>query len=132
MADKDDEQRWDEAVGRLTEMTERGEIQWKEQRLSLRPMMDAFVGPQFVTEFDSRRIAVYEYSFPAENSDYGRYIDSRVVVEFVDEGGERVWVWPVSSGNRWELLEAVRFQVSQADGFLDALLRRAPSGPATV
>lgn len=120
-----DTNRWDDAVEKLIRLTESGELQWRMCNLPLRPLIQAFVGPQYVTDVESRRVAIYEYSFPTDSDEFGRYMDSSSRVEFVDSQGEVVWVWPVSRAGKYVLLQAVRYQSMSADKFLADFLSNA-------
>ncbi|HTN00858.1 MAG TPA: hypothetical protein VL132_03225 [Planctomycetaceae bacterium] len=121
MVDPADDQSWDIAVDKLIRLTEVGQLKWHEVRLPLRPLMQDFVGPQYVAEVEGKHIAVYEYSFPSESDEYGKVTSSMIRIEFVTSAGEPVWVWPVSKGRR-QLLDAVRRQGTDANQFLEAFL----------
>lgn len=121
MVDPTDDQSWDFAVEKLIRLTEGGQLQWHEAKLPLRPLMQDFVGPQYMAEVEGRHIAVYEYAFPTESDEYGKFTSSMIRIEFVTPAGDPVWVWPVSKGRR-QLLDAVRKQGTEANQFLEAFL----------
>ena len=115
---------WDKAVEKLIRLTEGGQLAWTECRLPLRPLMQEYVGAQYVAEVEGRRVAVYEYAFPTESDDFGKYMDRSIGIEFIDQEGKPVWTWPVSQG-RAQLLDAIRYQSVKGDSFLGSFLEEA-------
>ena len=122
----DDEVQWNKAAEKLIELTRSGQVRWMPEQLQLRPGMKDFVGPQYAAEFMNRKIAVYEYEFTLTHQFQFGHIGggklSRVMIEFVDESTERIWVWPTSVEVRERLLEAIQYQVANPTEFLEALL----------
>lgn len=122
MIDQNDDQGWERTVDKLIDLTERGELKWRTVNLPLRPLMRAFVGPQYVADVEGWLIAVYEYLYPSSGRDFSRpYSESGIRVEFITAAGDPLWVWPAGSG-RNELLDVVRKQGTDADQFLEAFL----------
>lgn len=117
--------RWEEAVAKLVRMTESGQISWQPTyKLHERRGHGAeIVGPAYVADVQGKRVAVYEFGYDEDESSDSSSADwdSGVAMEFVDENFETEWVWP-ASGERWALLEAIRYRASGADRFLDAFL----------
>ena len=124
---------WEEATTKLIELTEQGVIHWSidarlpERRNETfeRTGRDVRVeGPVHVAEVNGKRLAVYEIRTLDLDED-GRVrgcLGTNVVIEFINPDLETEWSWP-SPMNRYELLESIRFQQSNAKGFLMELLK---------
>jgi len=120
---KEEQNRWDKVVDRLIEQTQQNQIQWETVELPLRPRMQSFVGPQYATNIETRRVAVYEKAYPVEDV-YGNAlcVDSSIMVEFIDENNEVIWVWPITEFSRSELLTTIRDAWAEDKTFLNAVL----------
>jgi hypothetical protein len=120
MADK-----WDDATRKLIELTKSGQLDWEpdDEIPERRKASSPTVGPAYVTELNGKRIAVYEARTVVWDDDGTMipYTGTHVVVEFVDEHGNSEWRWPSAKG-KYELLELIRYQCSDAENFLAKLL----------
>jgi len=120
---KSDEQRWEQAVDRLVRLTESGRLDWQAITLPTRPLMARFIGAQFVAEVAGRRVAVYEKAYSIDHGEFGIAMDSQVMIEFIDDHGDSLWVWPVEGFKRSELLDAIRDRKVDGERFLEDLRR---------
>jgi hypothetical protein len=55
------------------------------------------------------------------------YGDRGVTIEFIDQEGHSDFIWPTPD-NRFELLEAIRQQETDVDGFLEKYLEHKVAG----
>ncbi len=108
---------WKAAVERLLAMTQAHELRWKTSDLQ----REDAIGAVYEAEVHGRRVAVWEFSY-RHYTDEDNWIPSQdVAIEFVDELGRCQWRWPETSG-QGRLLDAVQYQVSNANEFLKQLL----------
>ena len=116
---------WEEATRKLIRLTEAGELNWaNDHALADRRQDDMpVVGPAYTAEASGKRISVFEVRnlHWDEDGHLLPWTGTNVVIEFVDENGETEWVWPSPKG-RYELLEAIRYQQSNAGTFLESFL----------
>lgn len=134
-----DVSQWEAARQRLTELTRSGQIEWSSHYdLSYEQEFDddRIVGPIYVAQYANKMIAVYEYQTKVFTDEDRWNWESGVSVEFVEfdidgvtheQRLRRQWRWPETPGSR-TLLEAIRYQSSQADDFLSQILAESPAG----
>jgi hypothetical protein len=114
------EKQWTDAARRLLDMTKDGAIAWKDHNGASRPEA---IGPVHTTEALNRVIAVYEFEYPHYDPDTDTSAPTRdVAIEFVTSNGELEYRWPKTAFH-WALLDAVRFNVSNVQNFLDEFLK---------
>ena len=123
---------WESAVKKLTALTREGKLKWTPtyELSERRRSQYRLVGPAYIGDTNNKRIAVLEYEFARFDLDGNEYPDTGISIEFIDPRWETEWVWP-ASGGRFELLEAIRFQTSQADKFLENFLHEPASAGST-
>jgi hypothetical protein len=116
---------WDAATDRVIELTESGEIRWQPlQRIpsaSQHGNSSELIPPAFVAVVQEKRLAVYEYRFQFYTDADEWHWETEVAIVFVNEDDHIEWEWP-SPRRRRALLEAIRYQHSGAESFLDKLL----------
>ena len=112
------------AVDKLIQMTRDDELHWLPSHDLCRRRSDTdFVGPAYLTDVDGKKVAIYEYRFQSFTDADEWHWDTGVTIEFVDQNYEPEWVWPSAKG-RFGLLDAVRYQTSAADDFLNRFLAK--------
>lgn len=112
-----DATRWDEAVVRLIELTNGGQLTWQRSNVG----RENTVGGVYLTEHNNKRIIVYEYRYRYyRDEDDWTWLED-VAIEFVDSDGNSEWRWPAVT-LRHELLDRVRYTISGAEDFLHGLL----------
>jgi hypothetical protein len=118
---------WELATKRLIELTEAGKLGWRAVHPSnlLRHAELQILPPAFVAETSGKRILVFEYKRDESEPLVG-LSDTGVVIEFVNELDEPQWQWPAPT-SRFELLDAIRYQFSDADLFLKSFLPQQAS-----
>lgn len=137
----DEKNKWIEATAKMIELTQNGKIKWVAEKpfRTLNTDESAIVGTVFHTTYKDKRIRIYERQFidirdarSLEPESYlnlnmrnlffspkkEKFINSEVVMEFVDEYHNKIWSFP-SVSTLIDLLSAVRFQVSGAKDFID-------------
>jgi hypothetical protein len=116
------------AVEKLIELTRNGELRWRpSHELCRRRSGTNFFGPAYIADVDGKQVAVFEYRFQNFTDVDEWHWDTGVTVEFVDQNYETEWVWPSPPG-RFALLDAVRYQASEADDFLNRFLAKPTAG----
>lgn len=117
--------KWDQAVKKLTELTESGQLKWRAvlELAGVRDKTVNIIGPIYRCERNGKRIVVYQaqaYKWVDQYEDMMPH-DPAVVIEFVNQFDQTEFTWPGPYG-RWQLLEAIQQQVSNVDEFLEDLL----------
>jgi hypothetical protein len=116
---------WDSATDKLIELTESGRIRWEpaHQMPSASDHGNAseLVGPAYVATVEEKRVAVYEYRYRLYTDADEWHWSTEIAVGFVDNNDQMEWEWP-SPRRRSALLDAIRYQQSGAEQFLDRLL----------
>jgi hypothetical protein len=115
---------WEKAVEKLLEQTNNGNIRWKAIDSLKR---DGIQGQAYVVSVAGRTIAVYEHQYKYYADEFAWEWKNTVAVEFVDENLELQWRWPAST-IRWSLIDAIRFQVSNASRFIEEFLGAKSEG----
>lgn len=107
-------------VSSLIDLTREGELQWKKEHppSSLTFDKDIKVDTVYLASYRGRRLRLYESNYRNFDPDIGFYWDNKVNLELVDESGTLEWQFPYSL-DFWELLEAVRYQTADVEGFLE-------------
>jgi hypothetical protein len=140
-----DQEKWIEALARLTRKTREGEIKWKS--IPAREMgfgNTLGVEKAFETTFKDQRIRAYRTDKALESWDYrerphgerphGERPRGELVIEFLDTTGRPVYRPPLLDGTK-DLFSAIEYQAAPASDlieyqtapaardFIDALLR---------
>jgi hypothetical protein len=115
---------WERATERLARLTVERRLEWEStyERMSRDDMR--VIEPVFMTTVNDRRVAVYEYQYQYFTDEDEWKWKNEVVVEFVhcvNGNWDLEYRWPQVAG-RLQLLEAIRYQVSNADKFLKEFL----------
>jgi hypothetical protein len=115
---------WDSAIEKLTELTEKGQLNWA--------LIDDFSGrrsdekpvlPAFRAEVQGRHVLVYEYEFKNYTDADEWEWDTGIAVEFVDGRNGLEYTW---QGNEWprrRLLETIRYRAANVGEFLEEFLK---------
>ena len=118
-----DQEKWIEALARLTRKTQEGEIKWK----SVPPTdIDASrsigVDKAFETTFKKQRIRAYHTDDSLVPWGFRGRSRDRFVIEFLDPAGEPVYRPPLLDGTK-DLFSAIESQTVPVRDFIEALLR---------
>lgn len=120
-----DQEKWVEALARLTRKTQEGEIKWQSipaSQMLIGPSTD--VDKAFETTFREQRIRAYHthrHQTLLHSILLGRPRDW-IVIEFLDTSGNPVYRPPVLDGAK-DLFFAIEHQAAPVGDFIDALLR---------
>src|SRR5436190_1140715 len=104
------EPNWDAAVGKLRQMTEDGTIEWVADS-RVEGVREEVVAPGYHAEVSGRNVIVYEYRHKTYIYEDRYEWENEVAIEFVSGTLQLQYAWP-EVGGRWQLLDAIRFQVS--------------------
>lgn len=116
---------WSQATKKLFELTESGTLRWEKMEAFTPP--ETFSTPERVrglvysAKTNGKTLVVYEEMYPHGPDGELPNEESRVVIEFVDDKWRTEWRWP-GTDYRWQLLDAIQFQVAAGSGFLESLL----------
>lgn len=115
-----EEERWERVVAKLAEETKSRAVVWNEvvrahdiERDTVLPMYFARVADKFI------RVYEYKYEWSADGDTF--FPASEVTIEFVDDQQRSLWRFP-KVDSRWKLLEAIRYQATKADDFVQRYL----------
>lgn len=115
--------KWDIAIRALAEKTRRNEIKWQ-TAAGIRNKRENVIGQAYITTYQQKVIAVYEYEYRYYTDADEYHMVSDVAIELVDNNGELLWRLP-EIPSRGDLLDAVRFQTVGAEDLLESLLSDA-------
>lgn len=113
---------WDAAARVLIKLTRNEGLTWKIEN-AIAKSRENVVGNIYTTNFESKKIAVYEYRFQYYVSEDEYLWRNDVAIEFIALSDTVEWQWPQVE-SRWELLEAIRYKNSRAEDFLKSLLSK--------
>ena len=116
-----DQEKWVEALARLTRKTLEGEIRW--QSVPAGPIARSGLGgidKAFETVFRDQRIRVFRESTPSPLGPLGR--GYQFVIEFLDSAGSPAYRPPLLDGSK-DLFSAIEYQSARVGDFIDALIR---------
>jgi hypothetical protein len=117
---------WEAAVAKMAAQTSANEILWNVDGNSVIRLGNTggrLIPPAYVAQIGGRSVRVLEYEYEMWFGEDGPAIPNRdVAIQFLSDTGEAAWEFPEVL-SRWKLLNAVRYQVSDAGGFLDSYLR---------
>lgn len=120
-----DGDKWDRALQKLITLTRDGSLTWSTDRFD-RNSRDEVQGEAiYAAVLQERHLIVYEYRFKNYTDEDTWTWDTEVAVEFVDAEGNLQWPWPALR-DRFQLLDAIRYQAAGAGEFLDGFLSEAP------
>lgn len=115
--------KWVRIVSKFNELTQEGQLSWT--RLDPPPGLrdsNTIVEAVYVSEVRLKeiyqRVRIYEGKYRTYDNDFGSYWANEVVLEFIDEEGRSEWQFPEIPGI-WDLLESVKYQVTDVDSFLE-------------
>jgi hypothetical protein len=112
-----------DAVGRLTNLTQSGELKWSLQSY---PYGDTgVIGPIYRAEHKGRMLRLRKCEVEVEESRSWRKRaqEVRYVLDFVDENNNSIWAFPASDAVE-HLYDAVGYQTAGVSEYLDDLLKR--------
>jgi hypothetical protein len=112
---------WEKAIDKLTRETVNGSIVWGTSIPFDRP--NQVIPPVYWANVCGHLIAVYEYLY-REYEDVENYSENKqMVIEFVTEKGLCLFRWSYFDYTKyWQLISAIRQQVSKANEFLNKFL----------
>jgi hypothetical protein len=117
---------WETAVEKMTAQTSANEVLWRVDGSSVVRLGHTggrLIPPAYVAQIGGRSVRVLEYEYEVWLDEDGPAIPNRdVAIQFLSSGGEAEWEFPEVL-SRWKLLNAVRYQISDAGGFLASYLR---------
>jgi hypothetical protein len=118
-----DENRWTEAVKKLAEQTENGQVAWQQGIYSptIRMNVNVIGDGIYSTAVNGRLLIAYEYTYRNYTNVDEWTDESEVAIEFVDAEGKLQYQWP-KVPFRLQLLDAIRYRVSGAHLFLDSFV----------
>ena len=111
---------WKRATERLARLTVESRLEWVPFYELKARGEEKITEPVFLTVND-RRVAVYEYRYRYFTDEEKWEWDNEVAIEFVNENLDLEYRWPQVAG-RLQLLDVIRYQVSNADKFLKEFL----------
>ena len=118
-----DSEKWADAIEKVTKMTDQGSLNWQQAGGIPMPNLvrDDVLGDIYVATVQGRWMAIYEYRDKSYLDDTNWHWEDAVAVEFIDNTGKLQWRWPFYPA-AWQLLDAVKRQVTGADDFLRQFL----------
>ncbi len=116
---------WSRAVDVLVQDTAASRVRWTPiTDFSDELREEVLRGVIYTTNVRCRNLFVYEYRYKTwMDEDTWRW-EEDVAIEFVDDDWRLQWQWPQSPRN-YSLLEAIRYQIANAESFLTGLLKDA-------
>lgn len=106
-----------EIVDKLIELTQHGELLWDYERPnSYMLAQDSKVDTVYLTQYLGRNIRIYRRDFKYYLDESQYTWDWEVIVEFVNDQGERMGRFP-QSPNSIELIQAIQYQNPQIKDF---------------
>ena len=106
-----------EIIDKFVELTQHGKIQWAESiPRSYMISQDSKVDIVYITNHLGRNISVYKRDYKYYLDDVQYTWDKEVVIEFINESGERIGQFPTTP-NAFELLHAIQYQNPQIKNF---------------
>jgi hypothetical protein len=108
-----------DAVAKLTELTQNGQLQWAVDEFFEAP---GAASPAYTVEYKGRRLRLQKRQSKEESPfDFGRsVVIDQHVLEFVGSSGSRLWVFPETDAIK-DLFTAVQYQTAGVKGFLSDL-----------
>lgn len=102
------------------ERTSQGTLTWQEIS-DTKLFRENVVGAIYSGVVLGRALFVYECRYKDYTDEDHYELVPDIAIEFVDEKGALQWAWP-KTPYRFQLLDAIRYQVSGADEFLKGFL----------
>lgn len=114
-----------EAVTRMIELTQQGKLEWTTESPVRTRNVENNISPVFYTNYKDRLLRLYKVKIEVGRSGYSgfseRTAQEKVVLEFVNENGYALWMFPEVSALQ-DLLTAVKYQLAGVSDFLDDIL----------
>ncbi|MCI0697221.1 hypothetical protein L0337_35110 [candidate division KSB1 bacterium] len=117
-----------EVVGKLTQLTQQGKIEWKEigAPASFSHGKDTIIDFAYVTDYKNRKLIIYQQRKKNIHHDItGEIIISweepKTALEIIDENFKVLWTFPWSR-NIDDLLYSIRFKLEGIKDFFDKIL----------
>jgi hypothetical protein len=146
----DERDKWVDAVVKLLRLTQEGKLHWDYEMIGqqLIEENDEYISsPIFTTTYNGRHLQLYKErfkrprrqsisetfnsvtlgAFGGEPATRPMVWDTRIILEFVNEKGARLWAFPNISALD-DLLSSVQYQVAGVKEFLDDLLSEGDRG----
>jgi hypothetical protein len=110
------------AVIRLNELTQKGSVKWRKDRLPEMIAKRDYSDIAFVTEYEGERLRVYtrRYKVPGYEVNFEGEWAVRPVLEVIDEAGKTLYEFPSTPATR-DLINTVQYQVSGVGSLIDKL-----------
>ncbi len=128
--------RWNEAVRKLIQLTASGSLTWSHVENGRFPV-GLGIQEAFLTDVQGRRVVVTVAADRFDDDYYGSglgpddHYDPMPTIQFARPDLTIIWRWPVDSGLS-ELLDTIRFRAAAADEFLDHFLGGATEDRVTA
>jgi len=117
MTERDRQAKWVHVVAQLNKLTQEGVLKWEPISPSILKDPNYRIGdPAFKTIYKNKVLVAFSREW---DEGYG---EAEPGLAFLNEEDKVIWKFPEVSGTR-DLLESIRFQVADVEGFLDELLK---------
>jgi hypothetical protein len=124
-----EENKFIKAIAKLIELTQDGTLKWTVSRETkeLTKGTDNVIDLAYLAQEEVRQLRLYELKYKDYLDEFNFNWGNQPVLEIVDDLGHAAWTFPHNRALA-DLLEAVRYQTSGVDEFIDRLLSKP--GPA--
>ena len=116
MTERDRQDKWVHVVTQLNKLTQEGALKWEPiyPPATLKDQNYVLVDPVFRTIYKDKVLVAFSREWEGYGVETG--------LAFLSEEDKLLWRFPEISGTS-DLLESIRFQVADVQGFLDELLK---------
>jgi len=119
--------KWIEIIAKLTKLTQDNILQWRISEVpeSLKGFKEERVDVVYISIYNGKRLRIYEKkkkeTIVVGFNRFETLWETYTVLDFSDKTGISLWAFPAVEGLN-NLLNAVRFQVTEVKNFLKALM----------
>jgi hypothetical protein len=127
-----EENKFIKAVTKLIQLTQEGAIRWtlsKENR-KITQGTENVVDLAYITVYEGQRLRLYELKYRDYFDEFQFTWGSQATLELIDDQGNAEWTFPPNNRAISDLLEAVQYQTSGVDEFIDRLLSKSENPPS--
>jgi hypothetical protein len=121
-----EESKFIKAIAKLIQLTQDGDLKWSinKNTKQITEGTNNIIDVVYTAHEENEHLRLYEMKFKNWLEEDTFEWDNQAFLEIIDELGNAIWTFP-SNRTLWDLLEAVRYQTSGVDDFINRLLSKA-------